>query len=99
MCCISHQATHLLFKYFISKLGRRGEGQNQGKLVDVILEHSLITFYLQTGSGKVSLEEFRYLANYQKQGKEKDTKEDAEQEREENTKEDVEQNEAEEPFD
>ena len=39
------------------------------------------------------------MANYQKQGKEKDTKEDAEQEREENTKEDVEQNEAEEPFD
>ena len=24
MCCISHQATHLLFKYYISKLGGWG---------------------------------------------------------------------------
>ena len=51
----SHQGTHLLFKYYFSKLegGQGSESvltglmqgggvQNQGKLADVILEHSLI---------------------------------------------------------
>ena len=54
MCHKSHQATHLLFKYYVSKLGggrpkacddntdmRERGVQNLGKLTDVILEHSL----------------------------------------------------------
>ena len=54
MCCKSHQATNLLFKYCLSKLGGGGqhllirlEGvQYLGKPADVILERSLIE---QTG--------------------------------------------------
>ena len=55
MCHKSHQTTHLLFKYYVSKLGG-DEGsmlaltmltqgrfiQNLGHLADVILEHSLM---------------------------------------------------------
>ena len=57
MCHISHQVTHLLFKYYISKLGwgevnpvlilpTQGEGlgvQDLGKPSDVILELSPIS--------------------------------------------------------
>ena len=43
MCHISHQATHLLFKYYVRKVGGWGV-PNLGKLADVILEHSL-TYY------------------------------------------------------
>ena len=52
MSCLSHQATYLLYKYNVSKLGwgvkawadnadAGGGVQNQGKLADVILEHTL----------------------------------------------------------
>ena len=58
MCGISHQATHLLFKYYVSKLrggvkscadyADAGWGvPNQGKLADIILEHSLIGRFKQ----------------------------------------------------
>ena len=53
MCCISNQAAHLWFKYYISNLGwvvkgyaaiemQGGGVQNQGRLADAILEHFLI---------------------------------------------------------
>ena len=51
MCCISNETAHLLFNYYISKLGEEGgdladtgEGgvfQDLGKPADVILERSL----------------------------------------------------------
>ena len=56
MFCISHQATHLLFKYYISKLGGgvmtfadladTGGVQDLRKPADVILERSLILIFI-----------------------------------------------------
>ena len=55
MCCIIHEASHLLFKYYISKLGGGGvktcadladtwRGPRSGKPAGVILERNVIQF-------------------------------------------------------